>query len=154
MDSCLRSALRGAWPTAVLASLAAAWLTACGGGDDGTEYEQLVAQAQALRAQSVALVQAGPCSDDSQCTGLAFGATQYSCTPYDQVSYTKLSAATAQAEQLAQQQRDMARRALSLAPPPDFACTAQYIPPPRHVCEQQRCVQRSAGVDIIVLPGS
>ncbi len=120
MDTRSISGLRGGWPAGALASLAAAWLAACGGGDDGTEYEQLVAQAHALRAQSVSLVQAGPCSDDSQCTGLVFGATQFSCTPYDQHTYTKLSPATPEAERLAQ---------------------------------QQRCVQRSGEVDIVVLPG-
>ncbi|NRF66171.1 hypothetical protein HLB44_04170 [Aquincola sp. S2] len=127
-----------------LATLIAAVLAAgCGGGDSEVTREELVAEAKALRTRAVSQVNAGPCADDSQCTGLVFGMPEPTCTQHDQHTYSKLSPGSAAAEATAAEQRSTARAAMEKTPLTPIACTAHFEAPPRHVCVAQRCEQRA-----------
>lgn len=112
----------------------------CGGGDEESR-EDLVARANALRAQAVSQVATGTCDNDSQCTGLVFTPPVPSCVQHDQHTYSKRSAGAAAGEASAAEQRAVARLALAKATEP-VVCTAHVEAPPRHVCVAQRCEQR------------
>lgn len=143
---CQRAARSGFF-TLLLSCAAAVWLAACGGGDDGAVgYPELAEQARALRQQAVSLVQQAPCSADNQCAGLVFGFAEPTCRQHDQHTYSRLSPLMPEAERLAAEQRDTARRALAVTTFPPVVCTTQADPEPRHVCVNQRCVQQTGTV--------
>jgi hypothetical protein len=145
MHHAWRSATRSGLFTLLLACAAAVWLTACGGGgeDDRNDYQRLADEAQDLRRQAVGLVQSAPCSADHQCAGLVFAFAEPTCRQHDQHTYSRLSPLMLEAERVAAQQRDVARRALSISTFPPVVCTAQVDPEPRHVCVNLRCEQRA-----------
>lgn len=124
------------------AALFSALVVAGCGGNDEASYQDLKAEADSLRAQSVATVSTGPCSSDDQCTGLVFRYPFHTCDQHDEHTYAKASPQAAAAEGLAERQRSVAGEALKKAPPPEFACLAVVVPRPRHVCVANRCEQR------------
>lgn len=147
MQDIWRSAARSGLFTLLLACVAAVWLTACGGGDDDrSEHQRLTEEAKDLRRQAVGLVQSGPCTNDNQCAGLVFAFPEPTCRQHDQHTYSRLSPLTLEAERVAAQQRDVARRALAAAPPSTIVCTTQLEAAPQHHCTNLRCEQRSGSL--------
>lgn len=126
----------------MMAAGAAALVVACGGGESPTGHEQLAQQADALRAQALAVAATSPCQEDAQCGGLRFGFARHTCEQHDEAAYSLISSTAPGAEALAAEQRNTARRAITLAPAPDFACAAYVEPPPTYACVANRCVQR------------
>jgi hypothetical protein len=113
----------------------------CGGGSDSSsQLDSLRSQAAAKQAEATALAVDAPCSANSQCAGLIFGATTHNCGALPQIAYLIAAPSSAQAASAAEQQRAIASRVQELLPSDGTACPGVVTPQPPISCSAARCV--------------
>lgn len=135
---------------AVLAAIAAA-VTSCGGETDPPLPLKELAVAQQAAATSKA--QAGPCTNDSQCSYVTFFEPYYSCSQGIHVPYLKTSRTATWLVEAAKEQRETALQARALEPAQIVACLA-YIEIVNSVCLRSRCAITLGGSPLTIeVPG-
>ena len=113
-------------------------LVSCGGsGSD--DYQTAVDQADAKRAEAISLAPASPCNAVQQCANLAMVQPQGHCAALDYRPYSLVSPTADAASAAAAEERVLAERAVSLAPPPMTACSALVVEPPTLGCVANTC---------------
>ena len=108
-------------------------LAACGGDSGSDDYQLAVDQANAKKAEAVALAPASPCNAVAQCANLAFSDPNGHCFTASYKPYSLVSP-TAAAEQ-----RSLGQHAVSVAPPPITSCVASITAPPKLACVANTC---------------
>ena len=119
--------------------LGLASLASCGGDSGSDDYQLAIDQANAKKAEAVALAPASPCSAVQQCANLAFVVPSGHCAGASYQPYSLASPTAAAASAAAAEQRSLGQYAVSLAPPPITACTATVIAPPNLACVANAC---------------
>ena len=114
-------------------------LASCGGDAGTDDYQRAVDQANAKQAQAITLAPASPCQAVQQCANLALIAPEGHCPAPSYRPYSLASATASAASAAAADERSLAIRAISMAPPPIVACTAAIIQPPGLACVSNTC---------------
>ncbi len=116
-------------------------LAACGGDSTNDEYQQALAQEVAAQAQAVSLAASSPCNAPTQCGVLTLTLASDRCEVPQYHVYSLVSPTADAASAAAANERSLADRAVSLAPP--SACTASIQLPPTPACSANACVAAS-----------
>jgi hypothetical protein len=121
----------------VALALALMALASCGGDSGSDEYQAALAQAEAAQAQAVALAATSPCNAVQQCGVLTLSVASGRCTFPDYHVYSLVSATAGAASDAAANERTLAQRAVSLAPP--TSCVEAVEAPPGVACVANTC---------------
>ena len=124
-----------------LLALTALSLASCGGGGGSSadDYQTALDQADAARAQAISLAPASPCNAVQQCGALVLVQPQGHCSATSYTPYSLVSSTADAASAAAANERVLAARAVSLAPPPATACPAVVVAPPTLGCVVNAC---------------
>lgn len=122
-------------PLNLLTMAFAALLASCGGGGSGEgsggatqpqaqpaltqdqEYQALLTEANAAKAEAVSLAASGPCTADDQCSTLTFRSPLGPCNETSTTDYSLVSAGAAAASAAAARYERAASEAEAIAPP-------------------------------------
>lgn len=121
--------------------LALASLASCG-GDSATaddDYQAALAAADAKRTEAISLAPASPCNAAPQCDNLTFVLPEGHCSALEYRAYSLVSSTAVAASAAAADERDLARHAVAIAPPPPTSCPAAITRPPNVACVANTC---------------
>jgi len=122
-----------------LLALMASSLASCGGDSGTDDYQMALQRAEAKRTEAVSLAPASPCNAVAQCASLQFVTPAGHCSSFSYRPYSLVSATADAASAAAADQRELAGRAIELAPPPVTACTTVIEAPPTLGCVASTC---------------
>lgn len=117
-------------------------LAACGGGGgegESKEYQAAVTRANAKQDQAQTLGADSPCTSAAQCGHLTFLSPTSPCSSYSYKPYSLVATSAAAASAAAAEQRELAGKALQLAPSSGTACAAFVNPAPPLACRASAC---------------
>ena len=126
----------------------------CSGGDSGSRYEDLRAQAEAKEQLARQLGVDSPCTASEQCGALVFESFRDECWGLVSQTYSLVSDTASQAVAAADEQQRLAQEAIQAgeeeaqargAPP--VCVTASLTLAPRYACVSNRCVVGEAFSD-------
>lgn len=123
----------------MLLALMALSLASCGGDSGSDDYQMAIDQANAKQAEAVSLAATSPCGAPQQCANLSLVDPQGRCTAPYYRQYSLVSATADAASAAAAEERSLAIRAVSLAPPPSQACSLAVVQPPALACVSNTC---------------
>ena len=118
-------------------------LASCGGDSSNDDYQQALAQANSAQAQAISLAVPSPCNAAAQCGVLSLTTASGHCAVADYHVYSLVSPTADAASAAAANERILAERAVSLAPP--SACTASIAAPPTAACVANTCQAAGPG---------
>ncbi len=124
-----------------LLTLALVSLASCGGDSSNDAYEQALDQANTAQAQAIALAVPSPCNAAAQCGVLTLTSVSGHCGVADYHVYSLVSPTADAASAAAANERMLADRAVSLAPP--TSCVDAVQAPPTPACVANACVAAS-----------
>ena len=117
----------------------------CGGGSAQSDPNSIALQeaidnANAKESQARVLAADTPCSQTTQCGVVNFLSPVGPCANWSYKVYSIVSPTAAAAASAAQEQVNLANRALALAPPTGIACPALVAAPPMPACVAEKCL--------------
>ena len=124
--------------TTMLLAVSLMPLASCGGDSTSDDYQQALDQENAAQAQAISLAASSPCNAPTRCGVLTLSLASDRCE-VPQYHVDSLVSPTADAASAAAaNERSLADRVVSLAPP--SACVASIELPPTPACAANACV--------------